>query len=323
MPSRYVHRAADRYRLETYAVGEAVSMSNPQRRGLRFTFRGVIRCNSTRLTAALVMPFVASGVSIEHMLDHTAGELVLAQEHFAGIFFLEEHRLFLTVRAHHGLDARVDRTCDFDHTPHIQGVRNGDHQHTRSVDMRLNENGWLGSVAGDGGHAALAQSFDDLTILLGNHKGYALGGQCFTDAPADAAVTYQHDLAAQTIQVHRHRQHRKRIVRTFQGLCEFRARANPCLCRLDGTENQWVERNRDDCSSQNEALAFGRRRPRETPRLARMNDNSPICARLAETVSAVLRGYRKSSTSAKAASDLPNIMIAITSITRIGSLSST
>jgi hypothetical protein len=32
------------------------------------------------------------------------------------------------------------------------------------------------------------------------------------------------------------------------------------------------------------------RRPRETPRLARMKENSPICARLAEIVRAELRG---------------------------------
>ena len=45
---------------------------------------------------------------------------------------------------------------------------------------------------------------------------------------------------------------------------------------------------------------------------ARMNENSPICARLADTVSAVLSGYRNASTIANAASDLPNRMIETT-----------
>ena len=43
-------------------------------------------------------------------------------------------------------------------------------------------------------------------------------------------------------------------------------------------------------SRKNQALAFLGRSPRETPSPARMKENSPICARLADTVSAVLSG---------------------------------
>ena len=43
-----------------------------------------------------------------------------------------------------------------------------------------------------------------------------------------------------------------------------------------------------------------------------MNENSPICARLADTVSAVRTGWRNASTMTKAASDLPTMMMAST-----------
>ena len=63
--------------------------------------------------------------------------------------------------------------------------------------------------------------------------------------------------------------------------------------------------------------------PSAAPRLARMNENSPICARLADTVSAVRTGCRNTSTMTKAASDLPTMMMASTASTASGSRTST
>ena len=54
-----------------------------------------------------------------------------------------------------------------------------------------------------------------------------------------------------------------------------------------------------------------------------MNENSPIWARLADTVSAVRTGWRKASTMMKAASDLPTMMMASTESTASGSRTST
>ena len=48
------------------------------------------------------------------------------------------------------------------------------------------------------------------------------------------------------------------------------------------------------------------------PSPARMNENSPICARLAATVSAVASGRPNASTMAKAATDLPTTITSST-----------
>jgi hypothetical protein len=50
-----------------------------------------------------------------------------------------------------------------------------------------------------------------------------------------------------------------------------------------------------------------------------MNENSPICARLAETVRAVVTGYPTASTMAKAANDLPKTITSKTARTAKGS----
>ena len=46
-----------------------------------------IRRKALGLPAALVMPLSSGGIAVEDVLDHTAGQLVLAQEHFPGILF--------------------------------------------------------------------------------------------------------------------------------------------------------------------------------------------------------------------------------------------
>jgi hypothetical protein len=79
----------------------------------------------------------------------------------------------------------------------------------------LNQDGGVGSVAGNGRHAALAQFLDDLTILLGDDKRYAIRGQCFADAPADPAITHQYDLSRQASDIDSHWEHCERIVGSF------------------------------------------------------------------------------------------------------------
>ena len=110
-------------------------------------------------------------VTVQNMLDHAAGELVLAEENLAGFFLLEQCRFFFAVRAHDGLDARIDGARDLDHAAHVEGVRRGDHQHARAVNVGLNQHIGIGSVAGDGRNAALAELLDDFAILFGDDEG--------------------------------------------------------------------------------------------------------------------------------------------------------
>ena len=97
------------------------------------------------------------------MLDDVAGELVLAEKYFAGVFFFEQRDLLFAVRAHDRFDARVDGARDLDHAPDIERIGGRDHQHARAVDMGLNQYVGIGSVAGDLG-------FSELTIraMLGH-----------------------------------------------------------------------------------------------------------------------------------------------------------
>ena len=86
-----------------------------------------------------------------------------------------------------------------------------------------------------------AQLFDDLAIFFGDHKRDALRGQRLADAPTDAPITDQHDLAGKTVEIDSHRQRGQGIVGALHGLSELRARANPSLRRFDGAEEQRVK----------------------------------------------------------------------------------
>jgi hypothetical protein len=57
--------------------------------------------------------------------------------------------------------------------------------------------------------------------------------------------------------------------------------------QIEHEEEQRVEQDRQDRAGQDEVAPSGGSRPRLTPSTARMKENSPICARLAEIVSAV------------------------------------
>ena len=104
---------------------------------------------------------------------------------------------------------------------------------------------------------SLARSFSTISrFSSATTKGMPCGGERFADAPADAPVADQHDVAGESVEVDGHRQRGERIVGTFQGLSEFRARANPGLRRLDGLKHQRIERDRDNRSRENKTLAF-------------------------------------------------------------------
>lgn len=265
-------------------------------------------------TAAGRPSMIVSGyVALKHIARHSEGELVLAQKNFAGVFFFEKHRFLLAVRAHHRLDPRIDRAREFDHAAHIQRIRCGDHQHACAVDMCLNQNRWFGGVAGNGGHTTLAQFLDDLTIFLGDDKGYAVGSQCFTDAAADSAVAHQHHLAGKPIQVDGHRQNRKGIGRSLQGLGKFRASSNPDLCRVDGAEDQWIQCDRNDCSCQNEALTFRWKKSQGNPQAGQDERKLADLGQAGGYRERRIQWVAKEKDEKKAASDLPKTIIAKTS----------
>ena len=108
----------------------------------------------------------------------------------------------------------------------------------------------------------LSRSFSTISrFSSATTKAMPCGGERFADAPADAAVANQHNVAGEACQLDGHRQHGQRIVGTLQGLSQLGARANPGLRRLDSVEHQRIERDRDDRSRENKALAFCWQKP--------------------------------------------------------------
>src|ERR1044071_8438309 len=124
----------------------------------------------------------ADPVALDHVLDHAAGELMLAEENLADVFFFEELSFFLAVRARDDADPGVDRARDFDHATDLERVRCRDDQQARAMDVRMDQHGWLRSIAGNRRDVARAQLFDDLAIFLGDDERDALRGPCFADA---------------------------------------------------------------------------------------------------------------------------------------------
>jgi len=90
---------------------------------------------------------------------------MLAHEHFAGVFFCQQIGFLIAVSTYDGLDFGIDRPGSLDHAPHLHRIGCGDYQHARSRDMRLDEDGRVRGISGDGRYAGLAQLFDDLTVL--------------------------------------------------------------------------------------------------------------------------------------------------------------
>ena len=73
--------------------------------------------------------------------------------------------------------------------------------------------------------------------------------------------------------------------------CESGAGPYPDQQRFHGRKQQRVDGDRDQGTGENQALSFDREVDlAPTPSPAKMKENSPICARLADTVSAVVNG---------------------------------
>ena len=148
----------------------------------------------------------------EHVLAHIPGQFAFAEKDFPGIFLFQQLRLFLAMRAHDGLDARVDGPGDLDHPADVQSVRRGDDQHARALDMRLDQHHGLGGIAGYRRNPFLARRFDDLAIFLSEHERDPMRRELIADAPPNAAITDENDMAGESLQVDRHGQRRERIV---------------------------------------------------------------------------------------------------------------
>src|SRR6476659_7507618 len=116
----------------------------------------------------------SSRVAMQDVLDHAAGQLVLTEKNPASVFLFQQRGLFFAVRAHDDLDSGVHRARGFDHAPNIEHVWYGDYEQPRAMDMRLDQNGGIGGVAGNSRNVACAQLLDDLAIFLGNDERDAL-----------------------------------------------------------------------------------------------------------------------------------------------------
>src|ERR671914_1119959 len=143
--------------------------------------------------------------SLEHMPCHAECKLILSHEHLPGLLFPEQRCLFVAMGAHDRFHVRFERARDFDHFPRSECIRDGDHQHLRPGDMRLNEHRGVGGIPGDSWYTAFTQPLDELTVLLSHNDWYAALGQRFTDAPADAAIAYENDMPIKAILVDVHR----------------------------------------------------------------------------------------------------------------------
>ena len=105
-------------------------------------------------------------VPLEHIPCHGHGKFVLAEKYLSGNVVFKRRQLFIAMGTHNHLDGGIHRPRDLDHAAHIDGIRHSDDQDARPVEMRLDQNGRLGSVAEHRRYIALAQLLHDLTIVL-------------------------------------------------------------------------------------------------------------------------------------------------------------
>ena len=158
------------------------------------------------------------------------------------------------------------------------------------MDMGLNQHGRIGGVAGHRRNAALRGAARRSRDSPRRRRTACPRHQRFADPPADAAVSDEHHVAGEPAAARRSSAARPADRRAAPAREQAWSAANPGLRGLDRVEQQRVERDRDERSRENKALAFRRQNAQRTPSPARMKENSPICARLADTVSAVLSG---------------------------------
>ena len=60
----------------------------------------------------------------------------------------------------------LSRRRNLDHPAGPHRIRRGDDEYVRTRDMPLNEDGWFGRVARDGGDPTVSQRRDQLAVLL-------------------------------------------------------------------------------------------------------------------------------------------------------------
>src|SRR5262245_54527295 len=106
----------------------------------------------------------------EHMARHGQGELVLAEKYLAGVFLFQERGFLFTVRAHNRVDARIDRAGGLDHAANVESIRRRDYEQAGAVNMGLDKNRGIRSIAEDGRDVACAQLLDNLPVCLSNDK---------------------------------------------------------------------------------------------------------------------------------------------------------
>jgi hypothetical protein len=156
---------------------------------------------------------------------------------------LKDFYPFFTVRTHDRLNVRIEHARDLDHLARVKAVVDGNHQHTRSRNMCLNKDAWLGGITRDGRHAEFPQLLDAFAILLGHHECYTALGQHFANSATDTAIAHKHDMSGKSALVNGHWKLRERIIAALHGASKSRARSYPVLNGLDGLENQRIERN--------------------------------------------------------------------------------
>src|SRR3989338_9042968 len=150
------------------------------------------------------------------MPGHTERQFVFAHEHLTGPVLPEQFRFFVGMSTYNRFNAWLEHASDFEHFARPEYIRDGDHQHVRPCDMRLNDHRRIGGVPGYRRYTTLAERLHDFTILLGNDDGNAARDQCFTNALADATVAHDHDMTGKAMQVDCHREFRQRVIRALQ-----------------------------------------------------------------------------------------------------------
>ena len=199
-------------------------------------------------------------VAVEHVRDHAARELLLADEHRADAVACAAARPRprcacarrsrspgLSVRAVSTICRTLDR------------VRRRDHQHRGLRDVRLDQHGRLGGVARHGGDAApRAAPRRARGSARRRRTGCRRSASAVGDAAADAAVAHQHHLAGRAGGARC-----SSAARLAGRRARSRRRASAERARIQrrsgsiAANTQRIERDRDQRAGQDEALPSG------------------------------------------------------------------
>ena len=176
----------------------------------------------------------------------------------ASAFLLQQRGLFGIGRAHHHRDPGVELACGVDHRPDFGALRRGHHQQRRFGDVRLDQRCRVAGIARHRLHAGGTQRLDALAVLLDDDEGDVACQQRLGNALADMAIAHQHHVPRQVLAVGARRQFCQRVVAAFQPAGQRRPLQDPAPRRLDGREQQRVQRDRQQRTGDDQALGFGR-----------------------------------------------------------------